>query len=132
MTSCSECSSGGWSQASGQSPSSTAGTTGTKPSSTNTDRSFPDPDSSKNTPNFSTATSVTSMPSDDMNTQKPSRTISPGDLGQIELDFESIRQLLIEAYDKYDNAHKSGDRTEAMYWDGAIRMAQRIVDLQGQ
>lgn len=69
------------------------------------------------------------MPSDDMNTQKPSRSISPGDLGQIELDFEQIRQLLIEAYAKYDNAHKAGDRSEAMYWDGAIRMAQRIVDL---
>ena len=72
------------------------------------------------------------MPSDDMNTQKLSRDISPSDLGQIELDFESIRQLLIEAYNKYDNAHRTGDKSEAMYWDGAIRMAQRIVDLQGQ
>lgn len=72
------------------------------------------------------------MPSDDMNTQKPSQNISPGDLGQIELDFESIRKLLIEAYSKYDTAHKTGDKSEAMYWDGAIRMAQRIVDLQGK
>ena len=69
------------------------------------------------------------MPSNAMNTQKPSQNISPGDLGQIELDFEQIRLLLIEAYNKYDKAHQSGDRSEAMYWDGAIRMAQRIVDL---
>ena len=73
---------------------------------------------------------MTSTRTDDMNTQKPSRDISPSDLGQIELEVEAIRQLLIEAYDKYSDAHKSGDRSEAMYWDGAIRMAQRIVDLQ--
>ena len=82
-----QSSSGVWSQASGQSLSSTAGTTGTKPSST-TPIDLPRSGFLKDHPEFSTATSVTSKPSNAMNTQKPSQRHLPLDLGQIELDFE--------------------------------------------
>lgn len=44
-------------------------------------------------------------------------------------DLQKVRQMLIEASRQYQLAHNAGDSAKAEYWDGALRMGQRICDL---
>lgn len=51
---------------------------------------------------------------------------------QLEVTVGTIKRMLIDAYERYDQAHRAGDRDQQMWFDGAIRTLHRVIEAHDQ
>jgi|TARA_B100001063_G_scaffold27618_1_gene21128 hypothetical protein len=69
------------------------------------------------------------MPTPNSNTAQRSE---PKDSGPLDVDRAAIKDLLIMAYGEYEKAFKRDQKTDALWWDGAIRMAHWILEMDNE
>jgi len=49
----------------------------------------------------------------------------------LDVTLDAVRNLLIEGYNRYEQAFKQGDAAQR-YWDGYIRALHHVIELEGQ
>lgn len=51
---------------------------------------------------------------------------------QLDVDVATVKRLLIDAYEKYDQAFRRADRDQQMYFDGMIRGLHYVMEAHGE
>lgn len=54
------------------------------------------------------------------------------DTDQLDVDIATIKRLLIDAYERYDQAFRKGDRDQQLFFDGMIRGLHYVMEAHGQ
>lgn len=49
----------------------------------------------------------------------------------LDVTLDSVRNLLIDGYSRYEEAFKKGD-PDQRYWDGYIRALHHVIEMEGQ
>lgn len=52
----------------------------------------------------------------------------PSEDRQVDVTVGTIKRMLIDAYDRYGEGHKTGAHYVASYWDGYIRALQHVLE----